>query len=349
MKILIIGGTRFIGPHVVRRLVELDHEVVLFHRKAVEDGVSNPGAPSWIPDGVAHIQGDRFQLEASGDALCALAPDLVLDMVPITEANATSVVAMFTGIARRTVAVSSQDVYRAYGKLIGIEDCAVQPTPLTESAAVREKIYPYREGLAEDHILYNYDKILVERAYLGTPDLPGTILRLPMVYGPGDYQHRLFPYLKRMTDQRPAIILEEGLATWRWSKGFVADMAEAIVLAVTNERAAGEIYNVNETQASSEAQWVWRIGEAVGWSGEIVTGAKAAIPEHLDPGMDTSQALMSDSAKIRRELKYRETASPADALAQTIAWELENQPEQIDKNSFNYAAEDAFLAQYYQQ
>ena len=57
-----------------------------------------------------------------------------------------------------------------------------------------------------------YDKIPVEREILGDPDLPGTVLRLPMVYGPGDPLHRFFPTLKRMDDRRPAILFEEKLA-----------------------------------------------------------------------------------------------------------------------------------------
>jgi nucleoside-diphosphate-sugar epimerase len=48
---------------------------------------------------------------------------------------------------------------------------------------------------------------------MGTAGLPGTVLRLPTVYGPGDYQHRLFEYLKRMDDGRPAILLGEGVAS----------------------------------------------------------------------------------------------------------------------------------------
>ena len=43
----------------------------------------------------------------------------------------------------------------------------------------------------------DYDKNLVELAVMNTPSLPGTILRLPAVYGPRDYQHRMFSFLKR--------------------------------------------------------------------------------------------------------------------------------------------------------
>lgn len=70
-----------------------------------------------------------------------------------------------------------------------------------------------------------YDKILVERAVMGDADPVGTILRLPMVYGPGDPQHRLFQYLKRMDDRRPAILMDEGAAGWRWSRGYVENVA----------------------------------------------------------------------------------------------------------------------------
>ena len=47
----------------------------------------------------------------------------------------------------------------------------------------------------------NYDKILVERAVMGHAQLPATILRLPMVYGPGardGNKRRFWGYLKRM-------------------------------------------------------------------------------------------------------------------------------------------------------
>ena len=79
---------------------------------------------------------------------------------------------------------------------------------------------------------------------MGTTGLPGTVLRLPTVYGPGGYQHRLFEYLKRMDDGRPAILLGEGMASWRWTHGYVEDVALAVVLAVADEQAAGGVYPV---------------------------------------------------------------------------------------------------------
>ena len=60
---------------------------------------------------------------------------------------------------------------------------------------------------------------LVEQVLLADADPPVTVLRLPAVYGPGDAQHRLRPYLQRMLDGRLGILLHEGQAAWRWTRG----------------------------------------------------------------------------------------------------------------------------------
>ena len=92
------------------------------------------------------------------------------------------------------------------------------PTPLAESSPLRERLYPYlgipipyQYGFAWD----DYDKILVEQTLMQQHDVPATVLRLPMVYGPGARQiaqRRFFPYLKRMDDGREVILLDERTA-----------------------------------------------------------------------------------------------------------------------------------------
>src|SRR5262249_41143651 len=196
-----------------------------------------------------HILGDRSDLPAYSREFSRFAPDVVLDMHPMTGAQAQAVLQTFSGIAQRFVAISSQDVYRAYGRLIGTEPGSPDPTPLAEDAPLGERLSPYRgETLRSDddpkRWTDDYDKILFERAVLGHPTLAGTVLRLPMVYGPRDKQHRLFPYLKRMDDGRPAILLGADTADWCWTRGYVENVAHAIALIVADERAAGRVYNV---------------------------------------------------------------------------------------------------------
>ena len=192
-------------------------------------------------------------------------------------------------------------------------------------------------------MLYNYDKILVENVYMNELGLPCTILRLPMVYGPGDYQHRLFQYLKRMDDNRPAILLEQGMAQWSSSRGYVEDMASAIVLAIENEVAIGRIYNVSERESQSEALWIKAIAKVAGWNGKIVTVPKEQAPDFLNHEIDTTQHLTVDSTKIRSELGYKELLSQEEALRKTIEWERSNPPDKIDSKMFDYKAEDELL------
>jgi nucleoside-diphosphate-sugar epimerase len=336
MRILVIGGTGFSGPHVVRLLLDMGHEIILFHRGQTE---------AELPEGVKHILGDRERLDDYADEFVRYAPQIVLDMIPLTEQHAQSVMGIFKGVVQRVIAISSQDVYRAYGKLIGIEPGPIEPIPLTEESSLREKLYPYREQVDPSHHLYHYEKILTEQVFLGDPALPGTILRYPMVYGPGDPQHRLFPYLKRMEDERPAILLDQRMATWRWTRGYVENVATVVVLAVTNECAMGRIYNVGEEEALSEAEWVTAIGAAVGWRGEVVVVPKERMPDHLGVDMNTAQSLVVDTTRIREELGYSEAVSQGEGLRRTMEWERAHPSEKVDLRAFDYAAEDAVLAE----
>jgi nucleoside-diphosphate-sugar epimerase len=339
MRILIIGGTRFIGPHVVRRLLEAGshHTITLFHRGETT---------AELPASINHIYGDRHALPSFANEFRKTAPDVVLDMIPYTEAEARACVDVFKGIARRIVAVSSADVYRAYGRLLRLETGTEPDTvPLNETAPLRESLYPYRaRAEGPEDFKYHYDKILVERVFMSDVELPGTVLRLPAVYGPGDTQHRLFGYLKRMDDNRPAIILGEAQAHWRWTRGYVESVADAIALAVTDERAAGRIYNVGESIAFTEADWVRSIGQAAGWRGEVVTVPASSLPAHLAMNIDYEHHLETDTTRLRTELGYSERVPHEEALRRTISWERTHPPSEIFPAQIEYAAEDALLA-----
>lgn len=334
-RVLVIGGTRFIGLHTVGALLTAGCEVALFHRGDTE------------PDGLPHcrhLHGDRRELLSHVAAFERFGPDVVLDMVPIARADAVDTVLAFNGVAGRVVAISSQDVYLAYDILRSREERPPVPQPMTEDAPLRERLYPYRDLFPSDSRMYDYDKIPVEQTYLADPELPGTILRLPAVYGPHDYQHRPFPYLRRMVDGRRWIILDERGAGWRWSRTFVDNAAQAITLTVLDDRASGRIYNVAEPLAPTEEEWVRAIAAEYGWSGEIVTLPTDQVPEHLrDEELNFGQDLVADTTRIRRELDYRESVEPFEAMQRTVGWELANLPEELPPHRLDYEAEDEAL------
>ncbi len=342
MRILLIGGTGFIGPHIVRELVRQGHDVTVYSR-----GISQ--AP--LPEGVGHIAGDRNELQKHLDDFRRAAPDVVVDLITSSGRQAQALMDAFRGIARRMVLVSSGDVYRACGILHGSETGPLQALPLTEESELRTSSNVYRpEVIAQlkkalPWLDDEYDKIPAERTVMSDPQLPGTVLRLPMVYGPRDFAHRLFPYLKRMDDRRPAILIQEDAARWRGPRGYVENVAAAIALATVSENAARQIYNVAEPESFSETEWIAKIAAVVGWNGAVIPVPKEITPPHLRLPYRSEQHWIYSTAKIREQLGFAERIDPDTALARTIAWERENPPAQIVP-PLDYAAEDTALSQW---
>src|SRR5258708_27899275 len=111
MRILVIGGTNFMGPLVMRSLSEQGHEITVFHRGQTQTD---------LPVGVGEVLGDRRPLTDSAAELKRLTPEVVLDMIPFIEQDAREVVSAFGGRARRVVAIRSEDVYVAFGPVNGV-------------------------------------------------------------------------------------------------------------------------------------------------------------------------------------------------------------------------------------
>lgn len=341
MRILLIGGTSFMGPAVARELLAGGHAVAAYHRGQTEGAV---------PEGVTHIHGEREALAAARPALEQFAPDVVIHMILMQAAQAEAFERALTGVAKRAVVISSQDVYRSFGRVNGIEPGPPDAEVITEDSPLREHLYPYRGETprAEDDPMRwmdDYDKILVERVVMSAPDLPCAVLRLPAVYGPLDKQRRFHPYLKRMDDGRPVVALDAAEADWRWTHAYVEDVAHAIALAATDPRSAGRIYNVGEERIPSLEERVRAVGAAAGWQGRVVRAPAGRLPEAMRFGLTMLQDIVVDSTRIRTELGYREVTPLAETYTRTVAWERANPVAQDDSAAFDYAAEDAALAE----
>ncbi|WEK56042.1 MAG: NAD-dependent epimerase/dehydratase family protein [Candidatus Cohnella colombiensis] len=330
MKILVIGGTGFIGLYVVKELIQAGHEVAIFNR-----GNSNP---SLLNNNILMISGDRQQLNDFRYEFLKFQPDVVVHMGAYTKRDAETAIATFEGITNRIVVLSSMDVYHGYGILIGSEDGLVA-TPLSEKSALRHKLYPYGG---------EYEKIHVEDLIMKCSSISGTILRLPMVYGPGDPSHRLYKYAKRVHDNREFIILDDLFATWRASRGYVENVAHAISLATTDDRATNQIYNVGEINTLSEYEWLHNIKTLLHWSGEILAIPRGELPEELIyPSLNLKQNWDIDTTKIREQLGFQEIVSFEEGIINTFKWELNNPPEELHPKDFprlDYHIENEFLA-----
>jgi nucleoside-diphosphate-sugar epimerase len=339
MRILSIGATGFIGKRTLDHLIQLAHQVIAFHR-----GERQP------PTGTAtEIHGDYRHLSEYRDDLQSQAPDVVVHMTIANERQAADFMNMFRGFARRAVMLSSADVYRAAGILHGTEQGEPDDAPITEDAPVRTQLRPYPpETIQMLQKLFpwaepDYDKIPAERIVMGDSELPGTVLRLPMVYGPYDPLHRLYPVIKRVADGRTVIPIAESVAQWRGPRGYVENIAAAIARAVVDQRTAGRIYNIAEPDNFTELEWTLRVAEAAGFKGEVRVLPDDRAPAHLKPPGNYRQHWAVDSSRIRRELGYHEPVPVADALRRTIEWERANPPA-VSIWKFDYPAEDVAAA-----
>ncbi|MBX9602191.1 MAG: NAD-dependent epimerase/dehydratase family protein [Bryobacteraceae bacterium] len=338
MRILAIGATGFLGPPTVRRLLDRGHEITILNR-------SNAS----IPAGASAIHGDRNRLAELRSEVARLSPELVIDFILSDAGQARELLHTVRGIAGRVLAISSMDVYRACAVLHRLDDGPLESVPLRENAALRtQPAYP-KEAMRQLMHLYgwvteDYDKVPVEQVVLGDSEIPGTVLRLPMVYGEGDPLHRLWPILKRVQDGRAVIVLEEKLASWRAARGYVGNVAAAIALAAESRQSEGRVYNVAEEPAYSELEWTRRVAAAAGWDGRIAVLPAERAPAHLRVLYNLDQHWVADTSLFRRELGYHEPVELADALRLTVEWELANAPTRVDERMFDYAAEDQAIA-----
>ena len=335
MNILLLGGTNFIGPAAAKALYTKGCKIHLFHRGKT---------PYEFPFPVNHIYGDRNNLSSYRPVFEKLAPDAVIDMGAFCRQDAQNLVKTFHGITPHLVVISSCDVYKAYERLWNITDGPIEPENLVETSALRDTRFPARSQAKDpDDWLYNYDKIDVEEYIRDTFTASTTILRLPMVYGPHDFS-RIWGYLKRLDDSRP-VLLDEGKAGWKFSRGYVEDVGEAIALAtlaaVPVQQPRVKIYNISEEQVLTEEEWIQAIAKAASKPLNLVKLPSEKMPPHLKETLYWPQNLTTSSALIRKELNYKELLPFEERLKCSIGWVRGHECQQSNLlTSIDYEAED---------
>jgi nucleoside-diphosphate-sugar epimerase len=289
MRALVIGGTGFIGTWVVRQLAEAGHAVSVLHRGRV--------APNSLPPGVTSVvgTGELSSVAALQIALDGPAPDVIIHVLAMRAAEAEAAVAAFRGRTGRMVVLSSGDVYRAYGRFMRIEPGPPEKMPLTaDRSELRTRLYPYRSDTTKPGTLqHDYDKIEVERIFRNAYDLPTTVLRLPKVYGAA--QNSDFVSVHRFAHHQ----------NWRWTHGYVENVAAAIVLAATHPAAAGRVYNVGESTTPTVQE-------------RLAGLPPSDIAPDFECAHDFAQDMVYDTNQIRTELGYAEPVEYEEGIGRTV-------------------------------
>lgn len=304
MRILLIGGTGFIGTQITRGLLSAGHETAIFHRGRT--GAGPPGARTY--------RGDRSTPAALAAALEEYAPTAVVDTVAYTGPAMRILVGALPPSVRHLVVLSSGDVYQRYDAFRGITPSATARDPLDEDAPLRQRLHPYRDqATGPDDLRFDYEKIEVEAVARESP-VPVSLLRLPMVYGPGDPQRRVGGYLDKMMGGARAIGLHPDEAAWRCTRGYAEDVAHAVILAATGVP-ADQTFNVGEAEAVTELEWVRLIAHAIGWQGRVSADPASAMSRPANWRAD----LVTSTARIRNQLGYVEPVGRAEGLRRTVA------------------------------
>lgn len=106
MNFLVLGGTGFIGPATIRRLLEAGHSVTALHRGKRE---------SSLPHGVQQLIGNAKNIAQHRKDIQRIAPDVVIHFILSSGREAEAFMAVMSGVVKRVVVLSSMDVYRAVG------------------------------------------------------------------------------------------------------------------------------------------------------------------------------------------------------------------------------------------
>ena len=321
MRVLILGGTLFIGRRIALELLARGDDVMVVHR-----GQTEPAELS----GCAHVHAARDALAGVADQLRAFRPDAVIDTRAMTSADASAVLPHLPDV--HVVLLSSIDVYRAYELLLA--GAGGEPVPLTEESPVRAGRYPLRDllpGLGE-----HYDKLDVEPLYLGRG---GTALRLSMIYGEHDGQRREEFILRRVRAGRRRIPF--GTGTSLDTRCYVGDAASAVLATLDQPAAAaGQVFNVGDLATDTVRDYARRILLAAGHDAELVTVPEQDVPEDMEDTKSMAQHFLVDSRKAVSTLGWR-PSDPAETIPASVRWHLAHPPAEPDQD---FSPDDRALA-----
>lgn len=254
---LVIGGTRFIGRHLVDELLAHDYRVTLFNRGRHE----NPFAETENVEVRTGNRRTRSDLEAVASEID---PTAVFDCVAYYPDDVRNATELFDPEAY---------VYISSGAAYGREEIPKREaqTPLercSPEAATSDDPETYGARKAEG------DRVVKEAAANGVRAMS---IRPPIVYGPADYTERLAFWIDRVN--RFDRIIVPGDGTNVWHRAYVEDVASGMRI-IAERGQAGEAYNVGDRRLTTLAELVELLAEIQ----ETTVDIQFRSPDQLEAG-----------------------------------------------------------------
>ena len=318
MKVLVLGCGGMIGDATAHALAERGATVV----RASRHGWTGERGK------MLGIRADRNDAASVRGVIAGHGIDVLIDVVAYAPEETQRLLAQIDGTVGQYVLLSSLDVYRNYGLIHRIETGRADTGPLDEDAPVRTRLYPYRADPprapdAADAWLDHYDKIPIENLARGLT-IPSTVLRLPMVFGPADRQHRFRWAIGPMLANAERLDLPPAWLDWTSTYGFIDNVAAAIAATAGHSAAYRQTFNVTDTDPVAHRVWLDRFRDHSGWRGDLRETADASFPGGDGvAALDLGVPLAVTGHKLRDALAFEAPVSLRRALEETIAYERE--------------------------
>jgi nucleoside-diphosphate-sugar epimerase len=354
MKVLIIGGTKYFGKIIVRKLLERGDEVWLFTR-----GQSRP--EFWTD--VRHVEGDREDYEAFERKLKGQTFDGVIDNVAFKKEDVECAVRTFRGNVGKYLLTSTISIYGAGGhaRQLRTARTAHLPARLFEYVDL-ERCCPIREeDLDLATVEYTYDPDLhpyaegkrhCEKVLWETQDFHSVALRLPPVLGPEDPSLRLWYHIQRVRDGREIILPDGGRNLFR--NMYSADVAQAFIDALDSDRTTPGPYNIAQGEIMTLRRLIDDIARAVGGEPNTVSiprevlETKTSLPyeDWLFEPFSRPPACIMAIDKARRDFGMRWT--PQEEWVRTsVEWYASDAFDGQDSRFYDHRDEEVTIARAY--
>jgi 2'-hydroxyisoflavone reductase len=294
---LVVGGTRFIGRHLVEELLAHDYAVTTFTRGET----ANPFADD---ESVGQVHGDRTDRADLVAARDAVDPDIVIDTCAYFPADVETATEVFADVDAY-VYVSSGSSYDAPDVPMREDETALHDC--TPEQATDDSMESYGPRKAEG------DRIVAAAAEEGVNAIA---VRPMLVYGPHDYSERFTYWTDRVAEYDEVVVPHDGDSLLH--RVYVEDVASGLRVAAEDGE-AGEAYNVADRNTFSLKRSLELAAEGLDTEVDIVeAGATELAEAGLEP---TDFPLYTPSPSIVSTEKLAslgwESTPPAEAVAKT--------------------------------